>query len=545
MVRTTLWARWWTITLISQVLTRSCCAIGVLQTKEDGPGPSDVTSKAGAAAGGGGVTTTQLLLGAAARRCVALDDSGHFPANRALGLFETEIADRVDMPRTTTPVVTSASVEFVVLPSRRREGGGGGSNTTLATRTVRTNMMLDVDDQFSALLRGLGTAAPAHDDGSGGDFAPTKEKVEIAAAAAVEAVADNPAEAPVAISALAAWNLATTNGVKTGGAGAAGAAMKVRVEVAAAFGYHGDWYTTSKDVTLVDDGHGSESGGGGSDVSLSTSFDWQPTGDVWVNLDEPAVADVKVYSNVLSAAHPGLPVAESVVGSTLVQTQEEQELVLLQATLCKRATSVSFGSRAGREGSTATGASTAASAAMQATLMTHTGRKEYGPPQQPEKGEGSYLPVTAGSPAPAPAPATPAAAAAAAAAAAGPSGPVIAVSEIQDGKWWKAHEEKVYGRGMDTVNALPRLRNWKPGDWKKRRKRRRRQDEERERRRTGETAYGRADRGGRNSGFRRSSDRDSVNGRRSAWRAVKGAWRAVGRMWRRSARKFRRGKTKK
>lgn len=415
-------------------------------------------------------------------------------------------------------------------------GDGGGFSTTLTTGTVSINMLLEVDGEYSALLLGSGTAAPAHDSGSGSgsEFAPTKEDVEKAAAAAAEVVAEHPAETPVAISALAAWNLATTDGVVNGGAGAAGAAMAIRIEVAAAFGYYGDWYTASKDVTLVGDGHGSNGGGGGGNfVSLSTSFDWQPTRDVWANLDEPMVADVKVYSSAPSAAaHSRLPVAEAAVGSTSVRTQEE-ELVLLQATLCKRATSMGIGNRAGREGNTPTGADTAAPVAMQATLMPSAERKEHDLPHYPEKGEEIAPPFAAGSAAPAPAPA---------AAAVGPSGPVLVVSQIEDEDWWKAHEEKTYGKGMEAVNALPRLRGWKPGDWKTRRRRRRRQDEERERRRAEEAARRRANRRGGDNEFRRTSGGNSTDGGRSAWGAVKGAWRAVGRKWRRSVRKFRRGR---
>lgn len=372
-------------------------------------------------------------------------------------------------------------------------------------------MLLEVDDELSTLL---GFGAAAH---SSGEVTPTKEDLEMTAAAAAEVVTDNPAEAQVAISALAAWNLAMTNSVVQGGAAAA---MEVRVEVAAGFGYHGDWYMASKNVTLIDDGHGNS--GGGNVVSLSTSFDWQPTGDVSAKLDEPAVADVTVYG--APSAHAGLPVAAA--ASTSIKDQEEEELVLLQATLCKRATS-GVGGRAVWGGSTATGAP-AAAAAMQATLTPYTERKEHGRPQQPE-GEGVIPPVAAESAAPA-----------------GPSRPVVVVSEIEDGEFWRAHEEKGYGRGMDAVNALSRLHGWKPGDWKKRQKRRRKQEEERERqradRRPGDGSTGTGNRGGAKNSRRRGGD-SSADGGRSAWGAVRGAWRAVGQMWRRSVRKFRRGKT--
>ncbi|CAM9882065.1 unnamed protein product [Ectocarpus sp. 4 AP-2014] len=296
------------------------------------------------------------------------------------------------------------------------------------------------------------------------------------AAAAATAAAENPAGAQMAIPALAAWNLMTTGGTPA-------MMPMIRVEVGAAFGYHGDWYTAGKTIPLTSDGSGH-----GSALLSSATFDWQPAPDVWSKLDEPMAADVRVYG---TASTP----------------TEEQEVgpLMLRGTLCKRASG--FGGRSTHDGTT--------QGTMKAALTPYAERRP---------------------------------AVAANAVAISPSRPSMVISEIRDGEWWRAREEEESGRGMDAVDALPRLPRWKPGDWKKIRRRRKRQEEERERQRAQEAAHRRADRLGGDRG-RDTASRDGRNRRgsgseakvgRSPWGAVKGAWRAVGRGWRRARRKFRR-----
>lgn len=406
----------------------------------------------------------------AAQRCVALDGTGYFPASLPLGLFEERFI------RAGSPRITSASVEFIEKPQR---GGTSGVGGRVAAGAIGVRLLLEVR---------------ATDAGGAAESAPTREGVEAAAVAAA-ALTENPAEAEVAIAALAAWNLVAMSGIPP--AGAVGG-LDIRVEIAAVFGDRGDWYTASKNVTLVKEDGYSSSGGRGGSVSWSARFDWRPTPGVWAKLDGPAVADVKVYG----------PRSAPVGAST---NARHSEPLLLQATLCKRASSVG-----GQSTATET---TLAAGAMRATLTPHAGLDHHAQLEEEN----------------------PAGVAAAAepvlphadASGASRRSPVV-VSELDDQDWWKAREEEQYGRGMGAVNALSRLPGWKPGDWKKRRRRRRRQEEEKERRRRGTNTYPARDDGrGGGSGSGKSS-----RGRRSGWESVKGAWGAVVRQLRNAKRIF-------
>lgn len=419
----------------------------------------------------------------AARHCVALDGSRHFPADRGLGLFEMGGA------RAGTPQVTAASVELV--PQQRREKGGTAVDHTGAAGAVGVSLLLEVDitDERTAEKGDEAPSLGLHAAYSVGESIPTREEVETAAAQAA-AVGNNAVEAQLAISALAAWNLVSNNGVAKEGTAAA---IDIRIEVAAAFGCRGDRYTSSKSLSLrQDDGYI-----GGNVVPLSASFDWQPTGDVWASLDGPAVADVKVY---------GAP-SGAMAGST---STKQGEVLLLQSTLCKRASPGMVKGTAKR----------AAAAPMKAILGPYIEQTEYAKLAE----EGGAVAASAGD-------------------AHSSSRPLVVVSEIEDEEWWKGREAAEYGRGMDAVNALPRIPGWKPGDWKKRRRRRRRQEEEKERQRAEKAGHRRAGRrggeGDSSTGSRGGSKRRE---RRSGWGVVKGAWRAVGRMLRGATGKLRRKK---
>jgi len=428
----------------------------------------------------------------AAQRCVALDGTGYFPASLPLGLFEA------DFTRAGSPRITSASVEFIE-KTHRGTSGVSGAGGRVAAGTIEARLLVEVG------------ATDARGGGGGGDHrawgdhrarrlpaaesAPTREKVEAAAAGAAAAVTENPAEAEVTIAALAAWNLVATSSIPPT---EAVDGLEIRIEVAAVFGDRGDWYTASKSVTLVEE-NGYSSGGGGGAVPWSARFDWRPAPGVWAKIDGPAVADVKVYG------------PRSVTGDVSTNARQGGAL-LLQATLCKRASS--GGGRSTAEETRGIGTA----GAMRATLMPYAGLDHHAPLEQ----EG------------------PAAAAAPAelvlrdadAAGAFRRAPVV-VFELDDREWWKAYEEEQYGRGMDAVNALSRLPGWKPGDWKKRRRRRRRQEEERERRRRGTTTYPARDDGRKGGGGSGTSSRG-----RSGWEFVKGAWGAFGRKLRNATRIF-------
>ncbi|CAN0010282.1 unnamed protein product [Ectocarpus sp. 12 AP-2014] len=464
--------RWTTTTiLLVQVLARFSCVATVLEARRDALSPDDATSTAAATAGGTGrvmqLKATESDVKAAARHCVAVDEDGRFPANHALGLFETERGRLVPG----TPRVTDASVEFSTSP-RRQNARGSNSDETPATGTIGIKVVLEVDNTGRWREGGGGTTSGRRT----GEPVPTREDVEMAAAAAIAATAEDPAEAQMAISVLAAWNLITTGETPA-------TLPMIRVEVGAAFGYHGDWYTAGKTIPLTSDSSCLSSA-----LLSSATFDWQPAPDVWSKLDEPMAADVRVY------------------GTASTATEEQEEgLLLLRGTLCKRASG--FGGRSTHDETT--------QGTVKAALTPYAER----------------LPAVA-----------------AEAVAISPSRPSVVVSEIRDGEWWRAREEEESGRGMDAVDALPRLPRWKPGDWKKRRRRRKRQEEEREKQRAQEAARRRADSWGDGKG-RDTASRDGRNRRgsgseakvgKSPWGAVKGAWRAVGRGWRRARRKFRR-----
>lgn len=453
-------------------------SIGLPQTAQDGPGPLDT---AAATAGGRGLPGQPAEPRAAgedvvlaARHCVALDGSRYFPADRSLGLFEMGGA------RAGTPRITTASVEFV--PRRHREKSRPGVDHTGAAGAVGVSLLVEVDitDNRTKEKGGEAPVLGLHAAYGAGESVPTWQEVETAAAEAA-AMASNAAEAQLAIAALAAWNLLSDDSTQQGTA----AGTEIRIEVAAAFGYRGDRYSSSKSFALLqDDGYIN-----GNVVPLSASFDWKPTGDVWANLDGPAVADVKVY---------GAPSA-AMVGSA---SAKQGELLLLQATLCKRASP-----------GVATGtANIAATAPMKAILEPNIEQSEYATLEAHATSSSSRS--------------------------------LVVVSEIEDEEWWKAREAEENGRGMDAVNALPRIPGWKPGDWKKRRRRRRRQEEERARQQTGSGAHRRTGRtGGEGDSGTASSRGESQNRRRkSGWGIVKGAWRAVGRLVREATGKLRRNK---
>ncbi|CBN79053.2 expressed unknown protein (Partial), partial [Ectocarpus siliculosus] len=76
-----------------QVLARFSC-VATVEARRDALSPDDATSTTAATAGGTGrviqLRATESDVKAVARHCVAVDEDGRFPANHALGLFETE-----------------------------------------------------------------------------------------------------------------------------------------------------------------------------------------------------------------------------------------------------------------------------------------------------------------------------------------------------------------------------------------------------------------------------------------------------------------------
>lgn len=442
------------------------------------------------------MTVTKQAIMAAARHCIALDESGQFPANSLLGLFEVETA-----PAAAAPRITTATVEFIPRAGARKTGSTGGDGL------VGVRLLLETDSADGRKAGGEENYLLEFDSARSAAV-PTRADVEMAATAASTMTAGNPAEAQIAISGLAAWNLMMVSSSAQENAEQARAVL-VDVEVGAAFGSQGDWYTVRETVALTVGGVGYGTDDGSTGSFLSASFDWQPTSGLWAKLDGHLVTDVKVF-----AATQSTPI------------ESEEPLLLLHATLCKRASSV--GSR-GR-GVTTEAAATSVDA-LRATLVPHAEQENYvrqrrlGQEADPVVSEESVAATASSPPLP---------------------GPSVTITEIEDSDWWRARDEETYGRGMDAVNALPRLAGWKPGDWKKRRERRRKQELERERRRAEKTARRRSTREG-DGGRREATSRkgEGIKDRREEkWRGVKGVWRAIGRGWRQARQKFSRRKTR-
>ncbi|CAM9912736.1 unnamed protein product [Scytosiphon promiscuus] len=472
--------------LIARVLSFPYDVAGFRETKQLDPNPENITDEASATARGTGtggpstrpVTATKKDIEAAARHCIALDESGWFTESSPLGLFEVETARAAAAPR-----ITAATAEFVQRTGVRSTGSDGSG-------TVGVRLLLEVgsvegrkDGGEESPLLGFDTTRGVRKS------APTGADVEAAAKAAAATVGGNPGEAQIAISGLAAWNLMMASSTQEIAEQAR--TMQVHVEIGAAFGTRGDWYTARETMALTDDGVGHENDGSNGSL-LTASLDWQPIGEVWSKLDGPIVADVKVFVSA-----PSTPVGN-------------EELLLLHATLCKTPSTVGSWER----GPT-TEAAAAPTDALMATLVPHAEQDRVRQQQSEQKGD-SAVPVSS-----------------VAAAASSPSspGPTVVIIEIEDGDWWRAHDEEAYGRGMDAVNALPRLAGWKPGDWKKRRERKRKQEIEKERRRAEKGARRRTE--GEGGYGRRGAKRRKVEGdegrREASWRGVKGVWRAIGR----------------
>ena len=525
----------------------------------------------------------------AALHCVALEEAGEFPTNRVLGLFEV-----APLQQGPPPVgklgISSAEVELVVRRRHEDENlhdnvdggvGGGADGSDAAPGTIGIEVLLEVTlgggvsassflgqdvtekaaEEGNATESGRETGGrPPSSAGGGGrggkggsgraEFGltfgasdayhvPTRGDVETAAAAAVAAVTD-PADSQAAISALACWNLMMTRWEVD--------APAVHVEVVVAVGSRGEWYTTKKTIALTRSAiqaasaepgeppplfsSGSSSPGDSGNhgtARLIASFDWQPAADIWAQLGGPAVADVKVYD----AAD------EDVAGGTSAAGLSSSPSVrpLLQATLCKRA--VAGGGVGG--GGAATGVTAVRTYVTPYTEQQVNARRTAHDSNSSGIGGGGIYDRSSNS-------------------STGSNGcvqtqpefssvglddsaagigfatsPPWVVSEIEDREWWTKHEREEWSKGMDAVHALPRLRGWKPEDWRKRQQRRKKQAREKERRRSEEAANRRENARAKRGHDSRPTD---CSGRNSVWGVVKGAWRAAGREWRKARRIF-------
>lgn len=375
-------------------------------------------------------------------------------------------------------------------------------------------------------------------------FSPSREDVEAAAAVAAREVTDREG-AQAAISALACWNLAMTTSENA-------TAQFLRVEITAAFGYSGEWYTSSKVIALTEDArstslssssspqprvsnspplsspsdtYSDSVGEGEATIRLSATFNWQPAGNARAKLDGPIVADVKIYGETTptkESVHQGISSDVLPAGS-----------ILSHGTVCKRASASDSTGSLLREGDSDT-------AMLQANLIPVAEQRTYGrrTAQLGETADGGRTtggrrsgsntlavdreqpdvnsPIPKGSVASTPT-------------------PLVVVSEISDPEWWSAQEEKEYGRGMQAVHALKRLTDWELDQWKKQRQRGRKQETEKERRRA-KTAADRREkaRTEREGGGRRKRN----DAREMKAGPAKRVWEAMGRRLRRVWRKL-------
>ena len=428
-------------------------------------------------------------LKAAALDCIALDESGDFPADHKLGLFEVAPADdtRAMTPpeAAAMPRISEAQVEFSV---QRQEAGhldspsARGVNVTVLlqlslkgdrTKQGRRPAFAPPGMQDYEAIRMSSRSLKAASDAKAPIGVPDREKMGAAVAAAAVASTRDRAEVQAAISVLT-WNILA-------GAEEAGASM-VHLEVTAVFGSGGDCYTTNQDIDLTrnscqESSHSSSlPSWSWATLASENDFDeqeatilvgnleWLLEEDVRDKLDEIAVADVKVYRRTHTEAKGVEP---SQAGRSESQLQEQQ--LLLQATLRKRDSS-GVGVDSTSEKASARFRTSLTPYAEQRPQARRGAAPEIGSNDSGVPTAKGVSPNQAGGSVNAP-----------------PSQSCV-VSEMEDGEWWRELDEHERGRGMAAVNALPRHPDWKPGQWREfqdrtRKQRRRKKIEKTARRR--------------------------------------------------------------
>lgn len=443
---------------------------------------------------------------AAALHCVALDDAGEFPADRVLAVFE--VAPALDPQacdshcRHQPPArdakdkrILDARMEFIV---RQRylpidEGDGGASVAGRAVDVVSVKLEIALEAAASSGRPVMEAGSRDHVSSNGephGESSPGPADIEEAVAGAVAAVGMDYSDANGAIAALACWNLKSSTPEEEVDNTATG----MRVELIAAFGDKGDWFTAEKTVALTREcapqhqrsvppsatstapaSHdcynpsGSTSNNHSSFNSnrvqfLRASFDWTPTKDMWDMADGPVVADVKVYGTA------GDVIAADPQTGPWAGAPSSQHLLLLQASLCKKRMPWVLESGMKRVLN--------ADVAPYIEQPAHARRHACKTKQDTLDSVSTFLPLELAT----------------------TTATSWVVSEMDDPEWTTLEEDQRRRSMMEALNALPRWSGWTPGMWKKRRQRRQKQEEEKERRRAREAAErrgtARAERGG-------------------------------------------------
>lgn len=437
---------------------------------------------------------------AAAVHCIALDDSGDFPANRELGLFEVDSPGINDLEATPASSerlrVSKAQIEFSA--QRQQEGGrdsplGGAFDITVLLQVavegggrgqgLRSELATPGIQNRENIPMSSGAIAVSSQHESPIFFMDWEEVGPAVAAAAAAASVTDRAEAQAAISAIACWNILAATGKMD--------VSTVTVELAAVFGNGGDLYATNQDIHLKRNGAlqaahspflassrstflATENRNDHPDQHeppvLGATLEWRLQDGIGDKLDEFAVADVKVYTKAPATSTDTSILSHSENSASPSMPPPSQQQLLLHGTLCKRA-SDGFGQ---------TDPSEKEPASLQAVLMPYA-------EQRPHARYSVTSPVVRDGSVPTAELVRPDHKVKNGALTA-TSSTTSVVSEIEDREWWKELEDQQRGRGMEAVHALSRDPDWKPGRWRILRERRRKQREERERRRMMETA---------------------------------------------------------
>lgn len=478
---------------------------------------------------------------AATVHCIALDDSGDFPANRELGLFEVASPDINDLKATPASAerlrVSKAQIEFSA--QRQQENGRDSPLVGAFNVTMFLQVAVEEGGREQGLWSELTTPAVQNRESipmSSGAVAVSSEhespifltdwqEVGPAVAAAAAASVTDRAEAQAAISAIACWNILATAGKVD--------VSTVTVELAAVFGNGGNLYVTNQDIDLKRSGTLQAAHSPFLASSLSTflatentndhpdqhqppvlggTLEWRLQDGIRDKLDEIAVADVKVYTKAPATSTDTsiLYHSENSAPPSLPPPPPQRQL-LLHGTLCKRA-SGGFGQTDPRE-------KEPAPAFLQAVLMPYAEQRPYARRSvtSPAVRDGSVPTAEL----------VPPDHELRNGASTATSSTTSVVSEMEDWEWWKELED--HERGMEAVHALPRDPDWKPGRWRILRERRRKQREERERRRMMETDRRREETHATHGHSTASRGEDGCGGivgsvARQIWRAMKKQW---------------------
>lgn len=432
------------------------------------------------------------IAAAAACHCIDVDETGEFPSDESLGVFELG-------PSEVPPggfKITAGQISLLFRQPQLRGGIGedlrlpGDDDMGDLSHVVNVSLSLGVPrEAISARLAAAAGAFAAMTmavRADPGDLSAAPEESEVRSPGFA-----NDADGSYILHEFA---LATEWAAGT---------PTVLLGLTMAYGNDGDWVKVNISVPLMHSEstadaiqipYGANADGsvrvrGSSSATMMVvkgSFNWVSEAELWTLLDGPAVvADARVFD-----AHA-------------VDSNTEP---LLHATLCKRATGSETAAPRTRPQPPASrmdelrATLTPFETQQPCSRRTSTDIDEFTQALQEKSGCGVEGHLNTN-----------------------PSTDSVVVVEIGDPEWTRET-----GRGMDVVLSLPRLLNWQPGQWKERRLKIRRQEEEQERRQAYRRDKSRAEVGSTGSGGRGGGDGgDNVVSRfvKRVMSAVRGRWR--------------------